>query len=93
MSNTRRSSRRSLALCLPAPCSDLLKPVSSLVPCLRPTYPLRGLRHVQADKPAYNGHPGAHGWWSEVIKRTAIGAGADSQGMRLFRFHTENAWR
>lgn len=93
MSNTRKSSRRSLALCLRAPCSDLLKPVSSLVPRLRLTYLLRGLRHVQADKPAYKGQSGAHGWWSEVIKRTAIGAGADSQGMRPFRVHTENAWR
>lgn len=53
------------------------------------TYLLRGLSQAQKDKPAYRGQLGAHGWWSEVIKRTAIGAGADPQGMV---FHTENAW-
>jgi len=38
------------------------------------------LRQVQNDKPAYQGSSGARGWWSEVIKRTAIGAGAHPQG-------------
>jgi len=42
---------------------------------------LRGLRQVQQDKPAYHAQLGAHGWWSEVIKRTAIGAGADPQAV------------
>ncbi|KAG0706103.1 HAD-like domain-containing protein [Suillus ampliporus] len=38
------------------------------------------LKQVQKDKPAYQGDSGAEGWWSEVIKRTAIGAGANPQG-------------
>ncbi|KAH0827966.1 HAD hydrolase subfamily IA REG-2-like protein [Lanmaoa asiatica] len=40
-----------------------------------------GLRQVQKDRPAYHSQFGAHGWWSEVIKRTAIGAGADPQAV------------
>lgn len=35
------------------------------------------LKQVQTEKPAYES--GAEGWWGEVIKRTAIGAGADPQ--------------
>jgi len=35
------------------------------------------LKQMQQDKPAYQGQSGAQGWWSEVIKGTAIGAGAD----------------
>ena len=56
------------------------------------TYLLPGLKQVQKDKPAYHNELGAYGWWSEVIKRTAIGAGADPQGMQPFRPHTENTW-
>lgn len=36
------------------------------------------LKEVQKEKPAFQ--DGAQGWWKEVIRRTAIGAGADSQG-------------
>ncbi|OJA18242.1 hypothetical protein AZE42_05170 [Rhizopogon vesiculosus] len=39
------------------------------------------LKQVQKDKPAYQEDSGAEGWWSEVIKRTAIGAGADPQAV------------
>ncbi|KAG2150473.1 HAD-like domain-containing protein [Suillus clintonianus] len=39
------------------------------------------LTQVQKDKPAYQGESGAEGWWSEVIKRTAIGAGANPQAV------------
>ncbi|KIJ67892.1 hypothetical protein HYDPIDRAFT_126360 [Hydnomerulius pinastri MD-312] len=39
------------------------------------------LKQIQKDKPVYQGDAGAHGWWSEVIKGTAIGAGADPQGV------------
>jgi len=35
------------------------------------------LKQVQKEKPAYQS--GAEGWWGEVIKRTAVGAGADPQ--------------
>ncbi|KAF8557597.1 HAD hydrolase subfamily IA REG-2-like protein [Imleria badia] len=37
------------------------------------------LSQVQKDKPAYHGQFGTRGWWTEVIKRTAIAAGADPQ--------------
>ena len=37
------------------------------------------LKELQTDKPAYQS--GADAWWSEVIRRTAIGAGADPNGM------------
>ncbi|KAG1890395.1 HAD-like domain-containing protein [Suillus subluteus] len=36
---------------------------------------------VQKENPAYQGASGAEGWWSEVIKRTAIGAGANPQAV------------
>ncbi|KAI0081274.1 HAD hydrolase subfamily IA REG-2-like protein [Panus rudis PR-1116 ss-1] len=36
------------------------------------------LKQVQIEKPAYK--HGAEGWWSEVIRRTAVGAGANLQG-------------
>ncbi|KAG1737629.1 HAD-like domain-containing protein [Suillus lakei] len=39
------------------------------------------LTQVQKAKPAYQGDSGAEGWWSEVIKRTAIGAGANPQAV------------
>lgn len=39
------------------------------------------LKEIQKDKPVYRGHAGAQGWWSEVIKRTAIGAGAHPQAV------------
>jgi hypothetical protein len=41
----------------------------------------QALKQLQAEKPAYKGDGGFQGWWYEVIKRTAIGAGADPQGM------------
>ena len=37
------------------------------------------LRQVQAERPSYRA--GAEGWWSEVISRTAVGAGADPQAV------------
>ena len=37
------------------------------------------LKQLQADKPAYK--DGAYAWWGEVIRRTALGAGADAKGM------------
>jgi hypothetical protein len=40
----------------------------------------KALKQLQAEKPAYHGHNGAQGWWEEVIRQTAIGAGADPQG-------------
>ncbi|KIJ18619.1 hypothetical protein PAXINDRAFT_70747 [Paxillus involutus ATCC 200175] len=36
------------------------------------------LKQMQKEKPAYQSQSGAQGWWSEVIKGTAIGAGADA---------------
>ncbi|KAH9847634.1 HAD hydrolase subfamily IA REG-2-like protein [Lenzites betulinus] len=33
------------------------------------------LKQVQHEQPAYRG--GAHDWWADVIRRTAVGAGAD----------------
>ncbi|KAF9227240.1 HAD-superfamily hydrolase [Gyrodon lividus] len=39
------------------------------------------LKQVQRDKPAYQGQSGAQGWWSEVIKGTAIEAGADAKAV------------
>lgn len=39
------------------------------------------LKQLQAEKPAYQGGKGAEGWWTEVIKRTALGAGGDLQGI------------
>ncbi|KAL4080364.1 hypothetical protein V8B97DRAFT_1931960 [Scleroderma yunnanense] len=39
------------------------------------------LKQVQKNKPVYQGNAGAQGWWSEVIKRTAIGAGAHPQAV------------
>lgn len=39
------------------------------------------LTQVQKKNPAYQGDSGADGWWSEVIKRTAIGAGANPQAV------------
>ncbi|KAG9316718.1 hypothetical protein JVU11DRAFT_2778 [Chiua virens] len=42
------------------------------------------LKQVQKDKPAYGAQLGAHEWWSEVIKGTAIGAGANPQAVETF---------
>ncbi|KAG2146485.1 HAD-like domain-containing protein [Suillus bovinus] len=39
------------------------------------------LSQVQKENPTYQGNSGAEGWWSEVIKRTAIGAGANQQAV------------
>ena len=36
------------------------------------------LKQLQAEKPAYR--DGAEAWWGEVIRRTALGAGADTKG-------------
>ncbi|KDQ53589.1 hypothetical protein JAAARDRAFT_136995 [Jaapia argillacea MUCL 33604] len=35
------------------------------------------LKQVQTEKPVYGHENGSQGWWGEVIRRTAIGAGAD----------------
>jgi hypothetical protein len=37
------------------------------------------LRQVQAERPSYRA--GVEKWWSEVISRTAVGAGADPQAV------------
>ncbi|KAF8513027.1 HAD hydrolase subfamily IA REG-2-like protein [Hysterangium stoloniferum] len=37
----------------------------------------KALKDMQREKPAYAG--GAQGWWKLVIRRTAVGAGADEQ--------------
>ncbi|KAH7888594.1 HAD-like domain-containing protein [Phlebopus sp. FC_14] len=39
------------------------------------------LKQIQKDKPVYQGDSGAQGWWAQVIKGTAIGAGADLQAV------------
>ncbi|KAI6125714.1 hypothetical protein EV401DRAFT_1936927 [Pisolithus croceorrhizus] len=39
------------------------------------------LKQVQKEKPAYKGQAGVLGWWTEVIKGTAIGAGARPQAV------------
>ena len=46
-------------------------------------FPFQGLKEIQKEKPVYRGNAGAQGWWSDVIKRTAIGAGAQPQGILL----------
>jgi len=37
------------------------------------------IRQMQVERPSY--HAGATSWWSEVISRTALGAGADPQAV------------
>ncbi|KAI0633338.1 HAD hydrolase subfamily IA REG-2-like protein [Trametes polyzona] len=37
------------------------------------------LKQVQQDQPVYRG--GAHEWWGDVIRRTAVGAGADPKAV------------
>jgi hypothetical protein len=36
------------------------------------------LRDVQCERPVFAG--GAEGWWKDVIRKTAVGAGAHAQG-------------
>lgn len=43
----------------------------------------KALKELQIDKPAYQS--GADGWWAEVIRRTAVGAGADPSGEQTYR--------
>ncbi|KAH9054182.1 HAD-like protein [Lactarius vividus] len=40
------------------------------------------LRQLQAERPSYRA--GAERWWSDVISRTAIGAGADTQAVEKY---------
>lgn len=40
------------------------------------------LKQLQESKPAYQ--DGAEAWWGEVIRRTAVGAGAKPDGMLLY---------
>jgi hypothetical protein len=35
------------------------------------------LKSVQKEKPAYA--QGSHSWWTDVVKRTALGAGANPE--------------
>ncbi len=46
---------------------------------------MAALRQLQAEKPSYRG--GAERWWSDVISRTAIGAGA---GTRIVEEHLDS---
>ncbi|EED78012.1 predicted protein [Postia placenta Mad-698-R] len=39
------------------------------------------LKQLQTEKPVYQS--GAQEWWGEVIRRTAIGAGADQEGVSM----------
>ncbi|KZT44207.1 HAD-like protein [Sistotremastrum suecicum HHB10207 ss-3] len=39
------------------------------------------LKQIQKEKPAYVIEGGANAWWMEVIKRTALGAGADEKDL------------
>ncbi|EGO25616.1 hypothetical protein SERLADRAFT_369015 [Serpula lacrymans var. lacrymans S7.9] len=39
------------------------------------------LKHVQSTNPVYQGDDGVRGWWTDVIRRTAVGAGADAQAV------------
>ncbi|KAI0718495.1 HAD hydrolase subfamily IA REG-2-like protein [Fomitopsis betulina] len=55
------------------PCLGVLEP-----DLLKQSFKI-ALKQVQKEKPAYES--GAEGWWGEVIKRTAIGAGADPQAV------------
>ena len=41
---------------------------------------LEALKELQNKKPAYSHAEGARGWWGEVIRQTAVGAGADPSG-------------
>jgi hypothetical protein len=41
---------------------------------------LPALKELQTQRPAYRGEGGAEGWWAEVIKKTAVGAGGNPQG-------------
>ena len=47
------------------------------------------LKDLQREWPAYSTskdtRPGAEGWWAEVIRRTAIGAGSDPTGRSIPR--------
>ena len=40
------------------------------------------LRQLQAEKPSYRA--GAEKWWSDVISRTATGAGADARAVEKY---------
>jgi len=48
------------------------------------------LKDVQRERPAYAASkdvsmkPGAEGWWAEVIRRTAVGAGSDTTGTLFY---------
>ncbi|KAG8936845.1 hypothetical protein FRC03_009602 [Tulasnella sp. 419] len=64
------------------------------------TFP-KALKLLQESRPAYQG--GKESWWSEVVKATAIGAGADSEEVEKYlpeimhtlmeRFRTKEAYR
>jgi hypothetical protein len=43
---------------------------------------LAALRELQDKKPVYSHVDGVQGWWGEVIRQTALGAGADPIGTR-----------
>lgn len=48
-----------------------------LSPLLRCNF-REALKQVQQEQPIYRG--GAEDWWKDVIRRTALGAGADPKG-------------
>lgn len=39
------------------------------------------LKQIQKERPSYIGPTGHEGWWKEVIRRTAVGAGAPTSGV------------
>jgi len=43
---------------------------------IRPSF-RTALKEVQASSPVYRHINGVHGWWTEVVRKTAVGAGAD----------------
>ena len=42
----------------------------------------QALKQVQQEQPVYRG--GANEWWGDVIRRTAVGAGADPLGAYMW---------
>lgn len=54
---------------------------------IKSSFPI-ALKQVQKERPAYE--KGTNAWWIEVIRRTAVSAGADEAGIYLPR---ANRWQ